>query len=488
MVPSVAVHTAPVDALRALPPVHAVLGAPEALALAPSLSHQALRTLVRAVLDELRTELLAGRLDADRALLLREARRRLPERARRHRLPRLRRVINATGVLLHTNLGRAPLSDAVLAEVLEACRGYAALEYDLAAGRRGHRDGVVAPTLADLLGAEDVAVVNNCAAAVLLAVTTFAQGREVLVSRGQLVEIGGGFRIPEVVASCGARLVEVGTTNRTRAMDFEQAITPHTAAILTVHRSNFALQGFTEDAPVTALAAIAHVHGLVLLEDLGSGAMVDTTAFGLPRERTIKDAIDDGVDLVMASGDKLFGGPQAGVLAGRTDIVARVRRHPLMRALRPGRLVLAALEATARAYADGRATDDVAVVAMLAQPEHVVEARARALARAIVERLPAGAPGEVTVSRTEGRVGGGTLPLASVASWAVRVAGIDATMWERRLRAGDPPVVARVRDGTLVLDAKTLRDDEVTAAAAVVAAAWRSGEEGEGETADDERE
>gem|GEM_PF-99854 len=489
VLPSAIVLTASPDVLRALPPAHAVLASTEALALAASLSRDALRDLVRDVIDSLRDDLLAARITGSRDDLAREAAARLPAAAAaRRRTPRLRRVINATGVVLHTNLGRAPLSDVVLAEVAEACRGYATLEYDLAAGRRGHRDALVAPLLAAVLGADDAAVVNNCAAAVLLAVTAFAQGREVLVSRGQLVEIGGGFRIPDVIASCGARLVEVGTTNRTRVADYERAITPQTAAILEVHRSNFALVGFTESADVAALAALSRARGLAMLEDLGSGAMVDTAAYGLPRERTARDAIADGVDLVMVSGDKLLGGPQAGILAGRSEAVAKVRRHPLMRALRPGRLVLAALEATMRAYAEGRATRDVAAVATLAQPEGVVEARARGLAAAVLKQLPDGSPGEVTVVRAEGQVGGGTLPTATVASWAVRVRGIDATTWERRLRAGDPPVVARIKDGALLLDARTIRDDEVLPAATAVAAAWREREMADGEAADDDTE
>jgi L-seryl-tRNA(Ser) seleniumtransferase len=489
VLPSAIVTSASPDVLRALPPAHAVLDSPEAHALAATLSRDALRDLVRDVIATLRDDLLAARLTGTRESLAREAAARLPAAAARRRAPRLRRVINATGVVLHTNLGRAPLSDAVLAEVTEACRGYATLEYDLAAGRRGHRDALVAPLLAAVLGADDAAVVNNCAAAVLLAVTSFAQGREVLVSRGQLVEIGGGFRIPDVIASCGARLVEVGTTNRTRVADYERAITPQTAAILEVHRSNFALVGFTEEAPVSALAALAQRHGLAMLEDLGSGALVDTAAYGLPRERTARDAIADGVDLVMVSGDKLLGGPQAGVLAGRTDAIAKVRRHPLMRALRPGRLVLAALEATLRAYAEGRATRDVAAVATLAQPEATVEARARGLAAAVLKQLAAGVRAEVTVLRAEGQVGGGTLPTATVASWAVRIGGIDATTWERRLRVGDPPVVARIKDGALLLDARTMRDDEVLPAAMTVAAAAGEGREmADGEAADDDPE
>ncbi len=236
--------------------MHAVLASPEAGALSAALSRDALKTVARAVIDELRGELLSGALDGDRESLEREAAARLVKAAAVSRRPRLRRVINATGVVLHTNLGRSPLSDRVLADVVEACRGYATLEYDLDAGRRGHRDAALVPLLSQLLGAEDAAVVNNCAAAVLLTATALAAGREVIVSRGELVEIGGGFRIPDVIASCGARLVEVGTTNRTRVADYERAVTASTGAILKVHRSNFVVSGFTEEAPASALVAL----------------------------------------------------------------------------------------------------------------------------------------------------------------------------------------------------------------------------------------
>ena len=437
--------------------MHAVLASAEAEALSTSLSRDALRSIARAVIDELREALLSGALDGDRDSLEREAAARLVKAAALSRRPRLRRVLNATGVVLHTNLGRSPLSDRVLADVVEACRGYATLEYDLDAGRRGHRDAALTPLLSRLLGAEDAAVVNNCAAAVLLTATALASGREVIVSRGELVEIGGGFRIPDVIASCGAKLVEVGTTNRTRVADYERAITASTGAILKVHRSNFVVSGFTEEAPPRALVALGRARAVPVIEDLGSGAMVDTTRLGAERERTAREAIADGVDAVMVSGDKLLGGPQAGVIAGRAAVIAAVRKHPLMRALRPGRLVIAALEATLRAYAEGRAERDVASVAALAQPLAVVEARAKAIAEGISSDHGA----TVRAARVEGRVGGGTLPATVLASWGVRVGGIDATVLERRLRAHDPPVVARVEGGEVILDARTLRDDEV---------------------------
>ena len=436
--------------------MHALLATPEARALASSRSHEALREVARAVLDALRADVLAGALTGDRDALTQVAAGRLAGATRDAERPRLRRVLNATGVVLHTNLGRAPLGDRVLADVTEACRGYATLEYDLDAGRRGHRDAVLGPLVAKVLGAEDAAVVNNCAAAVLLTATALAAGREVIVSRGELVEIGGGFRIPDVIAACGARLVEVGTTNRTRLADYERAITPATAAILKVHPSNFAITGFTEEAPVAALVGLGRARAIPVIEDLGSGALLDTASFGAGHERTAREALADGVDAVMVSGDKLLGGPQAGIIAGRAATVAAVRRHPLMRALRPGRLVMAALEATLRAYAEGRAERDVPSVAALAQPVEAVEARARAIAAGV-----AAAGVTVRVAPVEGRVGGGTLPTAALRSWGVRVGAISATLLERQLRRQDPPVVARIDGAEVVLDARTLRDEDV---------------------------
>jgi L-seryl-tRNA(Ser) seleniumtransferase len=424
---------------------------------------------VREAVDSVRQELLQGRLPADREALTRVASSRLEELSRQRRVPKLRRVFNATGVLLHTNLGRAPLGPDAAARVAEAAQGYVTLEYDLALGRRGHRDDPLKPLLRELLGAEDALVVNNNAAAVLLAVTALAAGRAVLVSRGELVEIGGGFRIPDVLTACGARLVEVGTTNRTRVEDYARAITPDTAAILKVHRSNFALVGFTREPSLAALADLARTHKLPLVEDLGSGALVDTARLGLPREPTARESLAAGVDLVTISGDKLLGGPQAGIVAGRAVVVERLRAHPLLRALRAGRLSLAALEATLQAYADGREAEQVPTITALATPEAAVRARAEALCVALQEALPE-AP--LAVVPTTARTGAGSLPLGALPSWAVAVGGRPPDALEAALRAGDAPVIARRARDRVLLDARTLDDAAVAPVARAAAEAW----------------
>ena len=452
---------ATLPALRALPAVSALLDTDEARALRGERDARAVTHLARAVIDAMRSELQRGELPPSREALLAIARARLTLRAEDAAKPALRRVINATGVVLHTNLGRAPLGASVMDDVREAVAGYAAVEYDLARGARGHRDAAVRPLLQQLTGAEDAVVVNNCAAAVLLACTAFAAGREVVVSRGELVEIGGGFRIPDVIASCGARLVEVGTTNRTRAADYERAIGERTGALLQVHRSNFAITGFTASASTAALAALARAREVPLLVDLGSGALLDTRTLGLPAEPSARDAIAAGADLVMFSGDKLLGGPQAGVLAGRAARVEAVRRHPLMRALRPGRLVLAALEAVLRRYADGRAARELPGLDALGASPDRVRARAERAAGRVTETHGA----TVDVVATEARVGGGTLPDATIPSWALRVTGVSATRVEALLRQGDQPVVGRRAGDALLLDLRAVGDDEVDALA-----------------------
>jgi L-seryl-tRNA(Ser) seleniumtransferase len=466
--------------------MHAILSLPEMVTMEAALSRDAVRELARGVLDAIRLELVAGTLTGNREELTSLVLARLTHEVKRVTLPRLRRVINATGVVLHTNLGRAPLGDRVMADVTEACRGYATLEYNLEVGQRGHRDAIVGPVIAALVGAEDALIVNNCAAAVLLATTALAAQREVIVSRGELVEIGGGFRIPDVIVSCGATLVEVGTTNRTRAADYERALRPATGAILKIHRSNFAIVGFTEEADVRALSMIAKQAGIPLMEDLGSGAMVDTGAYGIAHERTARDAIADGVDLVMVSGDKLLGGPQAGIVLGGKTWIEKLRKHPLMRALRPGRLVTAALEATVRAYTEGRAERDVPAVAMLAEPLESVEKRAQQLCSLLQERTV-----ELTVwvVPVEGRVGGGTLPTTLLRSWAVRVEANDVTMLERGLRFAPHPVVARILNGALFFDVRTIHPNEIESVVATIAWATKA-TVATGETAagNDERE
>ena len=367
--------------------------------------------------------------------------------------PALRRVLNATGVVLHTNLGRAPLAVAALERVQAVGRGYSNLEYDIGDGTRGSRQDHVAGLLRRLTGSEAALVVNNNAAAVLLALAALAEGREVVVSRGELIEIGDGFRIPDVLARSGARLVEVGTTNRTRAADYECAISDATALVLRVHQSNFRVVGFTEQPRVEELAAVARRHGLPLVDDLGSGVLVE-----LADEPSARASLAAGADLVTFSGDKLLGGPQAGIVVGRAELVEQLRRHPLQRALRADKLTLAALEGTLRLYLDPeRALREIPVLRMLEEPVETVRTRA--------ERLAAHVGG--TVEETVARVGGGALPLAELPSFACAVEEELAAA----LRGVEPPVIGIVRDGRLLLDCRTLTDAEVDEVAEGVRAA-----------------
>jgi L-seryl-tRNA(Ser) seleniumtransferase len=403
----------------------------------------------RAVIDRAREEIQAGVDPGDLTVRLREE---LADT----RQPRLQGVLNATGVVVHTNLGRAPLAAEAIERVVEVARGYSNLEYDLAEGSRGSRQDHVAMILRRLTGADAALVVNNNAAAVLLALAALAEGREVVVSRGELIEIGDGFRIPDVLARSGARLVEVGTTNRTRAADYERAIGPETALLLRVHQSNFRVVGFEERPRVEEVAAVAQLHDLPLVDDLGSGHVLASNRLLLGQEEpTVRESLAAGADLVCFSGDKLLGGPQAGIVLGRSDLVERLRRHPLQRALRIDKLSLAALEGTLLLQLE--APDRIPVLRMLTQKP--VEVRERA------ERLAAATGGEV--EDTVGRVGGGALPLAELPSFACALEESLAAP----LRAGEPPVIGVVRDGRLLLDCLTLTDEEAEEAASLVAAA-----------------
>jgi L-seryl-tRNA(Ser) seleniumtransferase len=394
----------------------------------------------REVLARAREEIRAGAEPGDLQGRLREA-------LVTVRAPSLRRVLNATGVIVHTNLGRAPLAAEALARVVETARGYSNLELDLREGARGSRQDHVAPLLRRLTGAEAALVVNNNAAALLLALAALAEDREVVVSRGELIEIGDGFRIPDVLARSGARLVEVGTTNRTRAADYEAAVGPGTALLLRVHQSNFRVVGFAEQPAVEEIAAVARRHALPLVDDLGSGVLAE-----LAGEPSARESLAAGADLVCFSGDKLLGGPQAGIVVGRAELVERLRRHPLHRAVRADKLTLAALEGTLRVYLD--APERIPVLRMLREDVATVRARA--------ERLASLAGG--TVEETVGRVGGGALPLAELPSFACAVEESLAGP----LRGGEPPVVGIVRDGRLLLDCRTLGDDELDEVAAAV--------------------
>jgi L-seryl-tRNA(Ser) seleniumtransferase len=427
--------------LRDLPSVDRLL-ADERLAGEP---HELAAAAARTALQRAREEIRAGRdpgplVDA------------VLEELAAARQPRLRRVLNATGVLVHTNLGRAPLAEEAIARVVEVAGGYSTLEYDLERGERGSRQEHLAALLGALTGAEAALVVNNNAAAVLLALAALADGREVAVSRGELIEIGDGFRIPDVLARSGARLVEVGTTNRTRAADYERAIGPEMAVLLRVHQSNFRLVGFSELPPLAELAEIARRHGLPLVDDLGSGALAP-----VGDEPTPAESLRAGADLVCFSGDKLLGGPQAGIVVGRSDLVERLRRHPLQRALRADKLTLAALEGTLALALAPETRERIPVLRMLREPVKRVRARA--------ERLAGLVGGEV--EETVARVGGGALPLAELPSAACAV---EESLAEP-LRRGEPPVIGIVRDGRTLLDCRTLTDAEIDQVAAGVLAA-----------------
>jgi L-seryl-tRNA(Ser) seleniumtransferase len=430
--------------LRDLPSVDRLLG-DEVLAAAP---HELAAAAARSALERMRVTIQAGGDPGDPVAAARAELDRL-------RAPSLRRVLNATGVIVHTNLGRAPLARAALERAVEVGSGYSNLELDLDSGSRGSRQDHVAEALRRLTGAEAALVVNNNAAGVLLALAALAEGREVVVSRGELVEIGDGFRIPDVLARSGARMVEVGTTNRTSAADYEGAIGPETAALLRVHPSNYRIVGFTASVSTQELAEIARRAGVPLVDDLGSGSLLD-----LGDEPTAAASVAAGADLVCFSGDKLLGGPQAGIVVGRAPLVERLRRHPLQRALRADKLTLAALEGTLSLLTDPeRARREIPVLRMLDEPLDDIRGRA--------ERLAGLIGGEV--EETVARVGGGALPLAELPSAACAV----EEELGAELRRGELPVVGIVRDGRLLLDARTLTDDEIDEVARVVLQARR---------------
>jgi L-seryl-tRNA(Ser) seleniumtransferase len=429
------------QSLRELPSVDSLLADERVRRLLEHHGHGLVVAAARAALARAREEIAAGFEAGD---VVERVIAELDTRTR----PILRRVLNATGVVVHTNLGRAPLAPEALARVQEVGAGYSNLEYDLAAGARGSRQDHLAAALRELTGAEAALVVNNNAGAVLLALAALAAGRQVIVSRGELVEIGDGFRIPDVLRHSGAELVEVGTTNRTRIADYERAIGERTALLLRVHQSNFRIVGFTEQPRLRNLAGLAERHELVLVDDLGSGAVGV-----LGDEPSVRGSLAEGAHLVCFSGDKLLGGPQAGIVAGRSDLVERLRAHPLQRALRADKLTLAALEGTLALY---RRAARVPVPAMIEEPPEAVRARA--------ERLAQLTGGEVEA--TVARVGGGALPLAALPSFACALEPELAGP----LRLAEPPVIGIVRDGRLLLDCRTLAEAEIEEAAEAVRA------------------
>jgi L-seryl-tRNA(Ser) seleniumtransferase len=439
------------DALRRLPSVDRLLRDQEAERLARDYSRELAVQAIRDTLEETRASIRAGVPTPDGAGILAAARDRLERMLR----PSLRPAINATGVVIHTNLGRAPLSDEAVRAVAGVALGYSNLEYRLEEGTRGSRHDHVSDLLRRITGAEDALAVNNNASAVLLVLSALAQGREVIVSRGQAVEIGGGFRIPDVLRQSGARLVEVGTTNRTYLRDYEEAITPDTALLLHVHPSNFRVEGFVHSAGIEELVELGRRKGVPVVDDLGSGSFLDTARYGLAHEPRVQERIAAGADLVTFSGDKLLGGPQAGLIAGRADLVALLMRHPLARAIRLDKMTIAALSATLGHYLRGEAEERVPVWRMIGMPLERIQARAARLARRLRE---AGIHAQVIDGLST--VGGGSLPGETLPTRLVAVApagGLPgASELAARLRAGDPPVVARVDNDMLLLDLRTV--------------------------------
>lgn len=446
-------------ALRKLPSVDEVLRT--------SVAAQAIERFGRpAAVGAVRDTLAAARANkvvpADADQVAAQAQALLETQAQSHLKP----VFNLTGTVLHTNLGRALWAEAAIEAATVAMRNAVALEFDLGGGHRGDRDEVVRDLLCELTGAEDATVVNNNAAAVLLVLNTLAKGREAIVSRGELIEIGGVFRMPEIMSRAGAKLMEVGTTNRTHKKDYAGAIGPKTGLILKVHTSNYRIEGFTKEVGNRELAALAKDKKVPLVNDLGSGTLVDLTRFGLAHEPTVKEAVAEGADLVTFSGDKLLGGPQAGFIVGRKDLIARIKSNPMKRALRIDKIRLAALEATLRLYRDpDRLAERLPTLRLLARPKNEIEALARRLMPAVAERI--GDAFDVTVAACASQIGSGALPLETVPSAglairprAARASGRMLTGLSMALRQLPVPVVGRIEDKTLILDLRCLDDEK----------------------------
>ena len=454
------------DPRRILPSVDRLMR--ELARVAPELPLWAAQNASKTALDQIRDEISQGEYSpVGTKEALERSTEQAVQRARRLIEPHPRPVINATGVVLHTNLGRAPLSTAAQAAVIRASRGYSNLELDLETGRRGSRLGQLEAKLIALSGAEAAHVVNNNAAAVLLALNTLAFGKEVVVSRGELVEIGGSFRVPAIMERAGVRLHEIGTTNRTHLADYADAIGPETALLLKVHRSNFEQRGFIAEADMRELAELAQQRGIPLVEDLGSGTLLDLGSAGLPAEAHAPSRLRLGVDVVCFSGDKLLGGPQAGILLGTRSSIGAMRRNPLARALRIDKLAVAALDATLDLMLDETRASEIPVVAGLRSSAADLELRAQRL----LEKLDAGtgAGWRARIQASEAAVGGGSLPEHRLPGWAVVLEGPAVGRLARRLREAPTPVLARVRDDSLWFDVRTLADDDLDEVVAAVA-------------------
>ena len=440
---------------RCLPSVNEVLAAGPVAELAGSHAHESILSAVRAELAQLRQRLgrgeaVDGRADAEAVAT------RVAARVRKEARPKLRTVINATGIVLHTNLGRAPVAEEAACAAYDAARGYLNLELDLETGKRSSRQLAIREWVCRLTGAESATAVNNNAAATVVVLRALCAGKEVVISRGQLIEIGGSFRIPEIMAVSGATLREVGTTNITRLTDYERAIGPATGALMQVHSSNYRISGFTKSVPLADLVALGKKRGLPVIDDIGSGALLDFARFGFRDEPVARASVAAGADVVLFSGDKLLGGPQAGIVAGRKEYIQRIEKDPLMRAFRLDKMTLAALEATLRLYLnEAEALQQVPGLRMLGMPLPELQRRAEALAAQLRELAGVAS---VTVAADEAYVGGGSLPDQAMRTWVVEVEAREVADAEvaYRLRTGTPAVVGRLRGGKLVLDLRTV--------------------------------
>ncbi len=441
--------------LRLLPSIDEVLQSPGGLRFIAQYSRSMTLRVVRATIAQARFDILNGSPCPSAEQLLDAVEHTLQQEQQ----PHLRSVINATGVIINTNLGRSPLSREALQAVQQVAGGYSNLEYDLEEGKRGSRHTHVTALLRELTGAEAALVTNNNAAAVLLALSTLAMGREVIISRGELVEIGGGFRVPDVMRQSGCLLVEVGTTNRTRIGDYEAALSERTAALLTVHPSNFVISGFTESTSVAALAELAHQHNLLVMDDLGSGCLLDSAQYGLAHEPMPQESLAAGADVVCFSGDKLLGGPQAGIILGKAEVLARIARHPLMRAVRIDKMTLAALEATLRHYQREEAAQHIPVWRMIAaRPESLVSRATRWATKLRAQGIVA------RTQRGESTVGGGSLPGEMLPTMLLAIDADQVSLpldeLAKRLRLRSTPIVTRILRDTLLLDPRTVLEEQ----------------------------
>ena len=437
--------------LRGLPKVDMLCQTPELTSLRQEYGDKAVVDAVRQVLAELRQGILeysVQELPSSDAL-----HGQIRDRVIRNDLPSLRPVINGTGIILHTNLGRACLSEKAVQAAADAARQYSNLEYDIVGGSRGSRYAHIEDTLCRLTGAESALVVNNNAAAVLLVLSALTQGGQVVVSRGELVEIGGSFRVPDIMEACGAQLKEVGATNKTHLRDYERAINENTKALMKVHTSNYRIVGFTETPPLSALVELGHQHGLPVIEDLGSGCLINLAQFGIHDEPSVQDSLKAGVDVVSFSGDKLLGGPQAGIILGKKKYIDILKKHPLTRAMRVDKMTLAALEATLRSYESG-CLEEIPVLSMLSVSSETLRQKAETLASMLTQSGV-----DTSVVPVESRVGGGSLPNHSLPSFAVALAG-DVNSLEEKLRLGLHPMIGRIHDDTYLLDVRTLWESD----------------------------